>query len=297
MKKVEYKVKPIEVGQRLDVVVAENFPEFSRAQWQSQLRSNPALIQGKHVPMNYRLKSEQTIILLLPTIIQSKPVLKVPEQLPEVLYEDNDVIVINKPAGLLTHPSERSDTPSVAAAFSYKVKDSDKLRPGIVHRLDKDTSGVMILAKTPLAKEFLQSQFKERKVVKEYIALLDGSLANTSARIELPLARSKKRPNAMVVSQTGKKAVSEYQVIAEYPHNSLVHINLLTGRTHQIRVQFAHIDHPVVGDDIYNHSKANPPINRQFLHSKSLTLTLPNGEKKTFTAELPDDLAMYLEQL
>lgn len=297
MKRIEYVTQLPDVGQRLDAVLAKHFNEFSRAQWQTALNENPPMLNGKKCNLKIKLKLHQTIKIYLPKIEVAKPILTSPKKLPEVLYEDKDVIVINKPAGLLTHPTERSDAPSVAGAFASKASDSDKLRPGIVHRLDKDTSGVMILAKNIKAKEFLQSQFKNHKVKKSYLALIEGKLKQKTARIELPIARSSKQPNKMEVSAKGRSAVSQYKVIAEYPNASLVEISLLTGRTHQIRVQFAYLDHSVVGDKDYGIKKLAGGLDRQFLHSKTLVITLPSGDKKIFTAELPDDLNNYLKAL
>jgi 23S rRNA pseudouridine1911/1915/1917 synthase len=297
MKQISYIVKAPDEGLRLDAVLAKNFPQYSRALWKSTINKEPARVNGKLVKSNFKPKLGQEIIVSIPAIVVSKPVLKAPDVLPPIIFEDKDVIVINKPAGLLTHPSAHSHTPSVAGAFTEQVVDDDKLRPGIVHRLDRDTSGVMILARHSKAKDFLQAEFKERKVGKIYIALVRGRLKDKSAKIDLPLLKSKKQPNTMVVAKSGRQAVSVYKVIAEYPSASLVEIKLLTGRTHQIRAQFAHIGHPVIGDIIYGNKALPDRLDRQFLHSSELEIVLPNGKKQTFKAPLPVDLKVYLDRL
>lgn len=217
----------------------------------------------------------------------------------EVLYEDDNVLVVNKPAGLSMHrisPTDHSKT--LQGVFTDKLANNDPLRGGIVHRLDKDTSGVVMLAKNTSALEFLQAQFAARKVDKTYLALVWGHLKHPEARIELPLARSYKTPTAMAVRPGGKPSVSQYKVLAEPGPYSYLEIMLHTGRTHQIRVQFAHLGHPVVGDKMYGHKKAPAGLSRQFLHAQKLAIILPgNSEKTSFSAELADDLMEFLESV
>lgn len=217
--------------------------------------------------------------------------------IPPILYEDTDVLVINKPAGLLTHAIMSSNEISVASLFANKIQDNDGLRAGVVHRLDKDTSGVMILAKTTSAKQFLQQQFQQRTVDKYYYALVEGMLKPEQARLELPLKRSKSQPQKMLVHSTGKKAVSEYKVIQYYQQYSYLDVHILTGRTHQIRTQFAYLGHPVVHDPLYGHAISSGLLKRQFLHAYSLTITLPLGDRKTFHASLSQDLDQFLLSL
>ncbi|MBI2797719.1 RNA pseudouridine synthase [Candidatus Saccharibacteria bacterium] len=216
----------------------------------------------------------------------------------EVIFRNNDVIVVNKPAGLLTHPtSEKPNEPSVAGIFKSEVEDADELRPGIVHRLDKDTSGVMILARNPKTKEFLQAQFKDRAVRKQYLSLVWGRMPHARARLELPIARSLQKGNTMRVSHAGKMAVSEYAVEREFSDFDLLQIELMTGRTHQIRVQLAHLCHPVVGDTQYGRKPMPEGLSRQFLHSYILELQVALGVKKSFEAPLSHDLQEFLNGL
>ncbi len=215
-----------------------------------------------------------------------------------ILYQDQNVIVINKPAGVLTHATvEHPEAPSIASYFAAQLDDSDALRPGIVHRLDKDTSGVMILAKNTASKEFLQAQFKARNVQKTYLALVWGHLQHAQARIELPIARSLHKGNQMRVVHGGKMAVSQYHVEQVFERFSLLKIDLQTGRTHQIRVHFAHIGHPVVGDRQYGTKPMPAGLSRQFLHAMSLGCELPGGERKQFEAPVPADLENFLQSL
>lgn len=216
-----------------------------------------------------------------------------------VIYEDDQVLVINKPAGISMHKINSDDSSiTIHDLFSAKLAQNDDLRGGIVHRLDKDTSGVVIMAKTTEALEFLQDQFASRKVDKSYLVLVWGRLSHPRARIELPIKRSSKSPTAMSVNPGGRMSVSEYEVISEYHNYSYVRVNIHTGRTHQIRVQFAHMGHPVVGDKMYGSRPMPSGLNRQFLHAQKLALILPGHRAKTeFEAPLPDDLGDFLGSL
>lgn len=219
-----------------------------------------------------------------------------------VIYQDDDVIVVNKPAGIVVYPpNETSQTPSLLSQFRELIHDpSNEPRPGVVHRLDRDTSGVMVLARNQAAREDLAAQFATRRATKHYRVLVYGHLKHDQARVELPLARSPQRYTQMVVSRGGKPAALEYKVMHRYADYDLLDVKLLTGRTHQIRVQLNYLGHTVVGDEIYgkNSQKTttlSPP--RQFVHAYSLRLRLPSGKSQTFTAPLPSDLADFLQTL
>ena len=217
-----------------------------------------------------------------------------------ILYQDDNVLVINKPAGIAMHAKNSNDSNTTIHSIfaSQLAKGGDPLRSGIVHRLDKNTSGVVIMAKTSVALKFLQEQFAARTVYKQYIALVWGHLKHQKARIELPVRRSAKAPNIMMIHPGGKAAVSEYRVINEYQDYSLLEVDLHTGRTHQIRVQFAHIGHSIVGDEQYGKRPIPEGLPRQFLHAKKLTITLPGQEKvSSFEAPLPPELESFLEKL
>jgi len=286
------------IGKRIDYVLTQLWPTYSRAMWAQALLDNQVKIDDKIAKKSDKITANCRIIAIEPTI-EHQYVLFAPKTLPEVLFEDKDVIVIIKPAGLITHPTPQNSSPSVAGAFASRINDPDPQRPGIVHRLDKDTSGVMILARNQKSKKFLQQQFKDREVHKVYTSLVSGHIQPNHARLELPLGRSIRNPQKMIVTQSGKAASTEYKVVKEYTECDLLEIILYTGRTHQIRVQLAYLGHPVVGDEVYsqvaNTSIPKPP--RQFLHASSLTITLPSGDKQTFRAPLTQDLQNYLNQL
>src|SRR3989338_3627785 len=233
---------------------------------------------------------EKPRVLKRPTKKQATTALK-------ILYEDTDVLVVNKPTGLLIHPapgkSEQSLTDLLVAYHPQIKKVGDPKRPGIVHRLDKEVSGVVIVAKTPKAYDWLKEQFSERRVEKSYVALVYGHLPKQADTIRLKIARSERRARmaARPESQEGKEAVTHYEVIKQFGTHDLVQIRIETGRTHQIRAHFFAIGHPIVGDPLYRSKRYKPvTISRVALHAESLTITLPSGEKKTFSVPRPEFL-------
>ena len=292
MKSFSFTADELQTGRRLDAVLTEKYGDFSRSQWSKQLKLGLVKIDGKLAKSSEKIKFEAQIDGEFPMLETNS--LIAPASQPEIIFEDSNVIVINKPAGLVAHPTAKLSQPSVAGAFLDKIVDSDLLRPGIVHRLDKDTSGVMILARNEATKDFLQAQFKDRKVKKIYTALVLGHLDRETARIELPLERSKKNPEKMMVSSSGKMAVSEYKLVAEYPGYSLIEVELLTGRTHQIRAHFAHIGNPIAGDRLYGKQILPAGLDRQFLHASLLSLEVAKDKKMTFKAPLAKDLKVFL---
>lgn len=208
----------------------------------------------------------------------------------KIIHEDNDIIVLDKPAGIAVHSGNMKGTETTMVDYIRdKVEDSDTIRPGIVHRIDKDTSGVLVIAKNTEVKEYLQKQFKQRQVEKEYIAAVQGTPEPLRARIDIPLSRHPKNPMKRTVRKNGKDAITEYEVIQQKKNASLVKIYPLTGRTHQIRVHMQYIGHPILGDSMYAHK--HPGLNRHFLHAHRLTFLHPSDHtKQTFTSELPEDL-------
>ncbi len=214
----------------------------------------------------------------------------------KVIYEDNDVVVIDKPAGITVHPaSGDSLVNTVAGVMRSRVNDTDIERPGIVHRLDKNTSGVMIMAKNEPTKAFLQMQFRQRQVEKTYLALLEGHLEHPQAFINLPIARHTKNPLKRAVRAGGKPAITKYLGIQEYLGYTLVEAKPETGRTHQLRVHFAHIGHPVAGDWLYGAKKSS--LQRQFLHASSLKLKTTDGQERKFDSKLATELKDFLKTI
>ncbi|MEI9914151.1 MAG: RluA family pseudouridine synthase [Candidatus Saccharibacteria bacterium] len=217
--------------------------------------------------------------------------LKIPKISIPVIYENDDLIVINKPIGVLSH-SKGAFNPeaTVATWMEDKYKDEKNERSGIVHRLDRLTSGIMITSKTDEATKWLQKQFSTRKVKKTYIAIVSGHLSHPQAIIDLPIERNPKAPQSFRVGAGGKSALTEYTVLDTNDKFSLIELRPTTGRTHQLRVHLAHLGHPIVGDNIYK----GKPADRMYLHAKSLEITLPNKERKTFEAPLPKEFKLYM---
>jgi 23S rRNA pseudouridine1911/1915/1917 synthase len=223
----------------------------------------------------------------VPAAPKKQTALKVP-----VIYEDADCVVINKPAGILSHAKGVvSDEPTVASWLEPKLEGLEGNRAGIVHRLDRHTSGVMICAKNPKSLAWLQKQFSGRKVKKIYRAVVIGLPEHEHAVIDMPIERNPNKPSTFRVGVNGKSAQSEYQIIKSSKHFSLVEVRPQTGRTNQLRVHFKAINHPILGDSIYG----GPPADRVFLHAMSLELTLPNKQRKIFEAKQPNDFNIVLK--
>lgn len=280
-------------GQRLDQLLCELRPESTRSGWQRQITSGLVLVNKLATKSSYRLAEGDIIQINSPVTAVAEEVIDVP-----VIYQDDNVIVINKPAGVLSHPTPaKPNAFSVATVFANQVEDNDPVRPGIVHRLDRDTSGVMVLARNGATKKLLQSQFKAHTVEKVYLALVWGLLEHQMARLELPIGRSSKSPALMSVEQSGRMAVTEYRVRQQYHDFSLVEIQILTGRMHQIRVHFAHLGNAVVGDPLYSRKPRPVGLERMFLHAASLKCEIAPGVNKQFEAPLPTELERFLQSL
>ncbi len=292
-----------EKPERLDKIVTENLA-ISRTQAQKAIKNGQILVDGEKVANKFLVNNANVItfddVLVKPKKKDSFPPVKL-----DILYEDKDVIVINKPAGLLVHATETSNEPTlVDALIAYdpgiaKVGDK-KERAGLVHRLDKGTSGVIIAAKNQTAFDYLKSQFKNRATEKNYLALVVGVMEKDADTVRFPIGRSKSsgRMAARPESQEGKKAVTHYDVLEHFPHHTLLRVKIDTGRTHQIRAHMYALGHPVVGDTLYRQKGKTPmPIGRLFLHAKELKITLPSGERVTFTAPIPKELEKILEEI
>ncbi len=307
-------VSASDAGQRLDKFLLSIFRQYSRAFLKNNIKQGNFLVNNKKVKPSYLLKTDEQISLA-PNFILPKEttILPNPEIKLKIIYEDDDVIVIDKPAGLITHPrqdknglpiaSEIKNTLASALLAYYpplaSVGDSPALRPGIVHRLDKDTSGIMIFAKNQKSFMFLKKQFQEKKVRKKYLALVLGHLKEKSGQVKTSLIRSKSNPTKQKITQKGgKEAITEYRLKKEINNYSLLEVFPKTGRLHQIRVHFAWLGHPIAGDKKYGHRQQKKDFfPRQFLHAAELVIKLPNGAKKTFFSPLPTDLVNVLNAL
>ncbi len=297
-------------GHRLDKFLAEKLSGYSRTEVQRWIKSGNVLVNGSPSRPGYRLEPGDRITVGVPA---PEPYEIAPEPIPlDVRYEDEDLLVVNKPAGMVTHPSAGHLSGTLVNAVLYHVPDLAGVggveRPGIVHRLDKDTSGLIIVAKNDRAHRFLQAQFKGREVEKRYEALLFGFLTPRKGRIEAPIGRDVRDRKKMSVVPPGKgrAAITRYKVVGYYrdertsarQYYTLVEAMPKTGRTHQIRVHMAYIGHPIVGDRVYGHRKRRLPIQRHFLHAGYIRFKRPKDEAWIeVEAELPADLQAVLDIL
>lgn len=269
-------------GERLDVFVAENIPELSRTSVNKLCKSQKITVNKIEKPAKYNLKERDIVSVMFdPADIDEIPNIEIP-----VLYEDDDCIVINKPAGILSHSKGGFNPEATVASFiRNNITDIKGERAGIVHRLDRATSGVMVCAKHQKSLHSLQKQFSTRKAVKTYLAVIKGALSPESAVINMPIARNPKQPKMFYVSVAGKEAITVYRTIRNEEDKSLLELSPKTGRTHQLRVHLKKLGHPIIGDELYGGS----PYKRLLLHAYSLEIQIPNGRIKMFSAPVPSD--------
>jgi 23S rRNA pseudouridine1911/1915/1917 synthase len=277
-----------QLSQRLDVVAASHYPQVSRAYVRKLVDNGLVQVHGKPSKSGYKVRMYD--VITLPDIsadLNAEPaVIDLP-----IIYEDDDCVVMNKPLGLLTHARGGEDREASVASFLRKyVSDLTGDRAGIVHRLDRATSGVIIGAKTPEALAWLQKQFSQRKVKKSYVAIVAGHLKQPEAIIDMPIERNPKAPATFRVGPNGKSANTHYLVEQETPSYSLLLLRPETGRTHQLRVHLAQVGHPIVGDTLYD----GKPAERLYLHAQSLEITLPSRERRSFEAATPAAFAELL---
>jgi len=290
-----------EAGERVDKYIAERLPDLSRSLVQRLIREGRVTVKGAATKASYRVEEGDEIVVRVPPPEEAE---LEPEPIPlDVVYEDEDLIVVNKPAGLVVHPSHGHRKGTLVNAILAHCPDlagiNGTLRPGIVHRLDKDTSGLIIVAKNDAAQQSLQRQFKGREVRKTYLALVEGRLGPERGLIEAPVGRDPRHRKRMaVVARGGREARTEYRVLEVLDDHTLVEVHPLTGRTHQVRVHFASLGHPLVGDPVYGFRRQRLGLARQFLHAWKLSFRLPSsGQPIELTAELPRDLRRVLEEL
>jgi 23S rRNA pseudouridine1911/1915/1917 synthase len=290
-------------GERLDKVIVTELAELSRTHIQRLIEDGFVQVDGRMMTKPaQRLEHPATISVRIPP---AAPAGTQPEDIPlDIVFENDDLLVINKPAGMVVHPAAgHFGGTLVNAVLGYNLDlegVGDEQRPGIVHRLDKDTSGLIVVAKNDLAHRELQRQFKDRQVEKVYLALLDGHPPSDTGRIEATIGRDlKDRKRMAVVSERhGRPAITEYKTVEKFHDYTLVEAHLLTGRTHQIRLHFAYLKCPLVGDTVYGRHKPTFPLHRHFLHAARLAFQLPgSGKTMTFTAPLPEELQNVLETL
>ncbi|MGN6483085.1 MAG: RluA family pseudouridine synthase [Thermomicrobiales bacterium] len=288
---------------RLDRYISEQLPDLSRTYLQSLIESGHILVDGQARRRSFKVTQGEVVTVTIP---ETEEIDVLPERIPlDIVYEDSDVIVVNKRAGMVVHPAPGHPTGTLVNAILGHAKDISivgSTRPGIVHRLDKDTSGLIVVAKTDRAQNLLMEQWQERSVEKRYITLAVRPFEEDEATVDAPIGRNPANRQQMAVVRSGRHAVSHFQVARRFRSATLLDAEIETGRTHQIRVHLAFIRHAVVGDDVYVGELAmrvagEIGLRRQFLHAAELGLTLPNGERRVFKAPLPDDLREALDRL
>jgi 23S rRNA pseudouridine1911/1915/1917 synthase len=298
-------------GARLDAYLAARINDWSRARIQRLIEDNDVLVGGRTAKSSYKLRAGDEIEVELTPLASTS---FAPEDIPiEIIYEDDDLIVINKPAGLVVHPAAGISSGTLANALAFHFQQlstrAGAVRPGLVHRLDKGTSGLIMVAKTEAAHENLADQFRNREVFKSYVALVHGRVEHDAGSIDQPIARDPRNRTRMAVVRGGRPSLSLYRVRRPYARFTLLDVEIKTGRTHQIRVHLQWLKHPVVGDAVYGDGRDKTvqdarlrarinSLKRQFLHAEQLAFHHPRTrERLRFTAPLPDELAKFLDEL
>lgn len=302
------KIGPEHSGVRLDAFLASQIEGWSRARLQKLIDNEDVLVNHKRSKPAYKLREgdELEIELIAPPTTDFTP-----ENIPiDIVYEDDTLVVVNKPAGLVVHPAAGAPSGTLANALAYHFQQLPHrgLRPGIVHRLDRDTSGLLVIAKTDAALENLSDQFRDRTVFKSYVALVHGRVSPESGKIDQPLARDPSNRTRMAVVRGGRNALTLYRVRRAFDRFTLLDVELKTGRTHQIRVHLAWLKHPVVGDETYGGGRDNTiqdpqfrarvrNLNRHFLHAEKLAFTHPKThELMKFESPLPPELSAFIDE-
>ena len=299
---IELTVLPADAGQRADAWLSAQLEGQSRAMIQKLMEAGAILLQERPVSKNQKTATGQTYTVDIP---EPEPDRAEPQDIPlDIVYEDDDVVVINKPRGMVVHPAAGHADGTMVNALLFHCGDSlsgigGVLRPGIVHRIDRDTSGLLVVAKHDEAHQALSAQLSDHSMYRIYYAVVVGTPKNQEGMISAPIGRDPRdRKRMAVTARGGKPAVTHYRVLEQFAGFSLVECRLETGRTHQIRVHMSHIGHPVLGDEVYGGMRKAVPLTGQCLHAKTLRFFHPaHGEEVTFEAPLPDYFEEVLERL
>ena len=306
-----FRVATEDSGERLDAYLAARIELWSRARIQHLIEDGDVLVGGQTAKSSYKLRAGDELEVELTPLAPSA---FTPENIPlEIVHEDEDLIVVNKPAGLVVHPAASISSGTLVNALAFHFQQlstrAGPARPGIVHRLDKDTSGLIVVAKTEAAHENLADQFRARAVFKSYVALVHGRLKQEAGQIDQPIARDPRNRTRMAVVRGGRPSLSLYRVRRSFERFTLLDVEIKTGRTHQIRVHLQWLKNPVVGDAVYGDGRDKTVqdarlraringLHRQFLHAEQLTFHHPRtNEQMSFTAPLPEELAKLLDEL
>lgn len=287
-------------GERLDRWIASRVADISRSYAQNLMRAGDVYVNGEVAKPARRVHLGDRVEILLPPV--EAPAKLTPAYVPvPIVFEDENVIVFNKPPGMVTHPApghEHGTLVNALKALRPDLKLTPIERPGVVHRLDKDTSGLIVVAKNDVARRFLLKQWQERDVVKRYLTLVHGAIPEEEGTINAPISRDLNNRKRMAVVQGGRPAISHFRVVERFPEATLLVVTIETGRTHQIRVHLNFIGYPVVGDQLYGKRPFPVPVPRQFLHATYLKFALPeSGQPIEVETPLPPDLATALSQL
>lgn len=286
----EYELTAQASGQRLDKYLAEEMTDLSRSRIKELVQAGEVLVNGKKSKVSYKVQKGDLIQV---TVLPLEPLALEAENIPlDIVYEDEDVIVVNKPQGMVVHPAAGHPSHTLVNALLYHTRDladsPEGFRPGIVHRIDKDTSGLLMVAKNAAARESLEKQLAAKSNKRQYLAIVHGNFAEEEGTIDAPIGRNPKDRKQMAVVEKGKSAVTHFKVLEQYQGYSLVECQLETGRTHQIRVHMAYIGHPLAGDPLYGPRKTLPG-HGQFLHAKTLGFEQPStGEWLEFSVQPPE---------
>lgn len=283
---------------RVDKVLSVALPNYTRSQLGNWLNDGRIQVDGVAVKASFKLKGGETITIAPPS---PEPLDAVPENiLLDIVYEDDDVLVVNKPQGMVVHPAPGHPDGTLVNAILYHCQlgaINDVIRPGIVHRIDKDTSGLLMVAKSPIAQDSLSAQLKAKSNKRAYLALVHGNLKEDEGTIDAPLGRDPRDRKKFAVVQGGRSAVTHFKVLERFGQYTLVECRLETGRTHQIRVHMAYIHHPLAGDPVYGPSRTLPGQG-QFLHAETLGFVHPvTGEQLEFSVPIPPIFAARLDEL
>lgn len=287
-------------GQRIDKYLSSAFEGQSRSYLQGLIEKGNVLVNNKIIKSNYKLKNFDEIVVTLPEPLELKVEA---EDIPlDIVYEDKDVIVVNKPQGMVVHPAPGNYSGTLVNALLHYCTDLSSIngviRPGIVHRIDKDTTGILVVAKNDKAHNFLSDQLRDHSMKREYFALVEGRIKEDTGVIDKPLGRNKKDRLKIGIIPDGRRAVTHYEVLERFNSTTLIKCVLETGRTHQIRVHMASIGHPLVGDPLYGFKKQKYKLEGQMLHAKTLGFIHPSTKKyMEFTSELPKYFKELLDKL
>lgn len=306
---LQFSVTPEDAGERLDAFLARHIDGWSRARLQRLIEDQAVLVNGAAAKSSHKLRANDEIEVELTPAPTTE---FTPEDIPiEIVYEDDDLTVVNKPAGMVVHPAAGVSSGTLANALAFHFKklsqSGGEARPGIVHRLDKGTSGLLVVAKNEATHEHLADQFRAREVFKSYVALVHGQVEKRNGQIDQPIARDPRNRTRMAIVRGGREALSLFRIREAFDRFTLLDVELKTGRTHQIRVHLAWLKHPVVGDEVYGGGRdktvtdprirgAVAKLHRQFLHAEQLAFRHPRtGEQLRFIAPLPEELKSLLD--